>query len=83
MAPTVGRFLKFRVSKMAFVKLHIHIPIPYFPILIFTPLNQEDGPLYPLAMSVPVVQPGFVNLGSKRWNEATKQGEGVGRAICF
>ena len=39
----------------------IIIPIPYFPLLFFS--SPIKGPLYPLAMPVPVVQPGFVNLG--------------------
>ena len=39
------------------------------------------GPLYTLAMPVPVVQPGFVNLGSKRGSEATERGKGVGGAV--
>ena len=55
----------------------IHVSIPYFPLLIFLPNEgRGHGPLYPLAMPVPVVQPGFVNLGSKRGSEAAERGEG-------
>ena len=53
------------------------IPLPYFPLLIFFYSNQGGGGAW-AAMPVVVVQPGFVNLGSKRGSEATERGEGVG-----
>ena len=52
-----------------------HIPTPTSPFYFFHS-NQEGGgeawAFVPLTMPVPVVQLGFVNLGSKRGSEATE-----------
>ena len=50
---------------------------PFYFVLLHS-RGGGHGPLSPLAMPVPVVQPGFINLGSKRGSKATERGEGVG-----
>ena len=66
-----------RLCEVAYTCTNPRLP----PLLIVLLQLRGHGPLYALAMPVPVVQPEFVNLGSKRWSEATERGrawEGVG-----
>ena len=61
------------------MKWHMYTNPLLPPFNFFTPIKGGGGghgPLYPSAMPVPVVQPGFVNLGSKRGSKATERGEG-------
>ena len=51
------------------------LPPPFF---LINSNQGGHGPLYSLAMPVPVVQPGFVNLGSNRGSEATERRGGGG-----
>ena len=77
----------FRVSKLHFFcTLNViirgslgevaHINPLLLLLIVFTPIKGGGGGgnLYPLAMQVPVLQPGFVNLWSKRGSETTERG---------